>query len=75
MTTLKTLNDKLFDQLDRISSCDSRDLECELERSGAIVEISAEIVKVHQLKFNAAALYVKHKGLPENQEPININGW
>lgn len=75
MTTLKTLNDKLFDQLDRISSCDSKDLECELDRSGAIVEISAEIVKVHQLKFNASALYVKHKGLPDNQEPININGW
>lgn len=75
MSNLKTLNDKLFEQLDRISGCDSEDLDVELDRSNAIVEISNEIVKLHQLKFNAAALYAKHRGLPDNQEPININGW
>lgn len=62
MSTLKDLNKHLFDQLDRLAKANKDSLGIETDRSKAMVDISVEIVKAHQLQLDAAALIAKHKG-------------
>lgn len=62
MSTLRDLNNHLFDQMDRLAKSSGDNVSLEIERSKSMVEISSEIVKAHQLQLDAASLVAKYKG-------------
>lgn len=67
MSTLRDLNKRLFDQLDRLAEADKDGLETEVKRAQTIQGISAEIIKAHATQLDAVKLVAQHKGLNENQ--------
>ena len=73
MSKLKDLNQHLFDQLDALKSIKGEALQEELCRSKVMVEISAEIIKVHNLKLSAAELVAKHVGMDQNQPLAKVD--
>lgn len=73
MSKLKDLNQHLFDQLEALKSVKGEALQEELCRSKAMVEISAEIIKVHNLKLSAVELIAKHVGMDPTQPLIRLD--
>ena len=69
MTTLTSLNDILFDQLNRLNK-DDCDIKQETERGKAMAIIAKEAVNNARLAFEASKHYHGEAGLVEkNQKP------
>lgn len=59
---LGDLNNHLFAQLERLSdeSLDAKDIQHEVNRTGAIVELADQIVANANVQLKAAKLYAEH---------------
>ena len=75
MSTLKYLNNHLFEQLDRLAKADKDTLETEVKRASTIQLVSAEIIKAHNTQLDAVKLVAQYKGLnSEQQAPMISTG-
>ena len=75
MSTLKDLNNHLFEQLDRLAKADKDTLETEVKRAETIQLVSAEIIKAHNTQLDAVKLVAQYKGLnSEQQAPMISTG-
>ena len=75
MSTLKDLNNHLFEQLDRLAKADKDTLETEVKRASTIQLVSAEIIKAHNTQLDAVKLVAQYKGLnSEQQAPMISTG-
>lgn len=48
----KTLNDYLFDTLDRLSQADAETIQTEIDKAVSIISVSEQILNVARLKLN-----------------------
>lgn len=73
---LSDLNNHLFSQLERLSDDDLTpdQLEQEVERADAIVEVSDQIIANANLQFKAADLVARHGRGIANMIPETISG-
>lgn len=55
MSTKKTLNEHLFDTLDRLSNASGEDIQLEVDKAASIISVSQEILNVAQMKLNIIA--------------------
>jgi len=56
MPTKKTLNEHLFEALDRLSSATPENIQLEIDKAASIVSVSQEILSVAQMKLNIIAV-------------------
>ena len=47
----KTLNEHLFDTLDRLSNCDAENLETEMNKANSIISVAEKVLDVARLKL------------------------
>ncbi len=52
MTKNKTLNEHLFDQLERLSTANSDNIDLEINKAASIISVSEQILNVARLKLN-----------------------
>ena len=76
MGTKKSLNDHLFDQLERLSDAkDNETLDLEINKAASVIAVSEQIVSVGRLKMDllAAGADIKEnfKELDEGSEKKN----
>ena len=59
---MSDLNDHLFAQLERLNDegAGTENIECEVKRAEAMVEVADQIVDVQRLNLDAAKLYAQH---------------
>lgn len=75
MSTLKDLNQHLFNQLARLESADKDSLEGEVKRAQTMAQVGAQIIDAHKVQLEAVKLVAEHKGLnPNQQTPIITAG-
>lgn len=76
--TLLTLNNKLFEQLDRIGNADldGEQLKTELERTDAVVSLSRTIISNADLMLKAAVARDEKLGCYKDAlpEPLQVGG-
>ena len=62
MSNLSDLNNHLFSQLDRLAkgNLDADEIEREVKRAGAIVEVSDQVLRIADTSLKAARLFAEH---------------
>lgn len=65
MNTKKTLNDHLFDQLDRLSTATNETIDTEINKAASIVHVAEKILDVARLKLDIIAAGQSAEGFKE----------
>lgn len=78
MTNKKTLNDHLFDTLDRLSAADADNVNVEVDKAASIIRVSEQILNVAKLKLDIIQANIETSGhfseIDINQDQKQIGG-
>ena len=66
MSNLSDLNNHLFAQLDRLAKddLDADEIEREVKRADAIVDVSDQVLRIADTSLKAAMLFAEHDRMP-----------
>ena len=70
MSTLKDLNQHLFNQLARLESADKDSLEGEVKRAQTMAQVGAQIIDAHKVQLEAVKLVAELDILPDLKDGV-----